>query len=119
MVCLGKYPRGKSRQWGPAKAVWYVHSYLQSGVLCTPGLAVLRICIYGSQGVYTGQSQYHHHCGQGACTQLAICGKHHLFWPVSFVVMLGFCLCCKLHLVLKLSIFIQPALFMSCPGMSS
>ena len=41
VVCAGKYPGGK----GPGKAVGYVHSYWQSGVLCTPALAVLRVCV--------------------------------------------------------------------------
>ncbi len=45
VVCVGKYPRGKY-----PKAVGYARSYWQSGVLCTPGLAVLRVCVYRFQG---------------------------------------------------------------------
>ena len=46
-LCIqGEYPGSKSQQqvlYGPAKAVGYAGSYQQSGVLCTPGLAVLRV----------------------------------------------------------------------------
>lgn len=55
VVCAGKNPGGESWQWvlwGPVKAAWYTHHYWQSGVYCTPILAVLRVPMYGSSGVY-------------------------------------------------------------------
>ena len=36
---------------GPAKAIGCVYSYWQLRLLCTAGLAVLRVCIYGFQGM--------------------------------------------------------------------
>ncbi len=53
VVCVGKYPGGQSWQWvlwGPATAVSYECSYWLSVVLCTPGPAVLRVCMYGDLG---------------------------------------------------------------------
>ncbi len=35
---------------GPAKAVGYGRCYWLSGVLCSPGLAILAVCVYRTQG---------------------------------------------------------------------
>ncbi len=50
VVCVGKYleARANSGYYKVLlKVVGYVHSYWQSGVLCTTGPAVLRVCVCG------------------------------------------------------------------------
>ena len=50
VVCVAKYPEGERWQQGSANAVGNAHSYWLSGVLCTSGLAVLRVYVYRAWG---------------------------------------------------------------------
>ena len=50
VVCVAKYPGGKSWQWvsqGPAEAVWNALKYQQLRVWCTLSLAVFRAVCMG------------------------------------------------------------------------